>query len=103
MKNNTNEEYIKEYVKNGGALWSFNNIGIIRDGGTVMLVKQDKSNPFYLHKDYFTLHDAYPTTNDNLVTDKATEAYVLDRLQKYKQDCEHTLKQANDIIEKIKL
>jgi hypothetical protein len=98
------EEYIKEYVKNGGNLWSFDNISIIRDGGTIILIRPPKSklNPFYLHKDYFTLHDDYPTTDDNLVTDKPTQIYVLDRLQKYKRDCEYSLKEANRVIEKIR-
>jgi len=98
------EEYIKEYVKNGGGLWSFDNISIIRDGGTIILIRppQSKLNPFYLHKDYFTLHDGYPTTDDNLVRDKPTQIYVLDRLQKYKRDCEHSLKEVNRVIEKIR-
>jgi hypothetical protein len=98
------EEYIKEYVKNGGNLWSFDNISIIRDGGTIILIRppQSKLNPFYLHKDYFTLHDGYPTTDDNLVRDKPTQIYVLDRLQKYKRDCEHSLKEVNRVIEKIR-
>ena len=98
------EEYIKEYVKNGGILWSFDSISIIRDGGTIILIRppQSKLNPFYLHKDYFTLHDGYPTTDDNLVRDKPTQIYVLDRLQKYKRDCEHSLKEVNRVIEKIR-
>ena len=98
------EECIKEYVKNGGNLWSFDKISIIRDGGTIVLIRppQSKLNPFYLHKDYFTLHDGYPTTDDNLVTDKPTQIYVLDRLQKYKIDCEHSLKESNRVIEKIR-
>ncbi len=57
MINNEKEEYIKEYVKNGGNLWSFDNISIIRDGGTIMLIRppQSKLNPFYLHKDIYSL------------------------------------------------
>jgi hypothetical protein len=99
------EEYIKEYVKGGGVLWSINNISIIRDGGTIMLIRppQSKLNPFYLHKDHFTLHDGYPTTDDNVVTDKSEQVYILDRLEKYKKDCEYNLKQVNWVIEKIKL
>jgi hypothetical protein len=99
------EESSKEYVKSGGTLWSFDKISTIRDGGTIILIRRPQSElkPLYLHKDYFTLHDGYPTTYDNLVTDKPTQIYALDRLQKYKRDCEQSLKEANRVIEKIKL
>ena len=98
------EEYIKEYVKSGGKLFSIDNISIIRDGGTIMLIRppQSKLNPIYIHKDYWTVHIGYPTTDENLVTDKPEQVYILDRLEKYKKDCEHNLKQVNRIIEKIK-
>jgi hypothetical protein len=99
------EEYIKEYVKNGGSLWSFDRISIIRDGGTIMLIRppQSKLNPIYIHKDYWTLHDGYPTTDENLITHEPEQYYIIDRLQKYKRDCEFDLTQVKNIIEKIKL
>lgn len=96
-----NEEYIKEYVKNSGELWSFDNISVIRDGGTIILNRRGKSTHFYLHKDHRTLHDGYPTSNENLVTDKPTHAYVLDRLEKYKIECKAALDQATKIINTI--
>lgn len=99
------EQFIKEYVKEGGVLWSIYNISTIRDGGTIMLIRppQSKLNPYYIHKDYWTLHSGYPTTDDNKVTDKPTQIYILDRLQKYKRGCEFDLTQVKNIIEKIKL
>jgi len=99
------EEYIKEYVKNGGGLWSFDNISIIRDGGTIMLIRppHSKLNPIYIHKDYWTVHSEYPTTDENLITDKPEQVYILDRLERYKKDCQHNLEQAKRVIEKIKL
>ena len=86
-------KYIVEYYKNGGESWSITDIKTIRDGGTIMLVRPPhiKLKPFYLHKDHFTLHSDYPTTDDNLITDKPTQIYVLDRLEKYKRDCEYSL------------
>ena len=99
------EEYIKEYVKEGGVLWSIYNISTIRDGGTIMLIRppQSKLNPIYIHKDYWTLHSGFPTTDENLVTDEPEQYYIIDRLQKYKIDCEFNLTQVRNIIEKIKL
>jgi hypothetical protein len=99
------EGYIKEYVKEGGVLWSIYNISTIRDGGTIMLIRppQSKLNPIYIHKDYWTLHSGYPTTDENLITDTNEQYYIIDRLQKYKRDCEFNLTQSKNIIEKIKL
>ena len=99
------EGYIKEYVKEGGVLWSIYNISTIRDGGTIMLIRppQSKLNPIYIHKDYWTLHSEYPTTDENLITNTNEQYYIIDRLQKYKRDCEFNLTQSKNIIEKIKL
>ena len=99
------EGYIKEYVKEGGVLWSIYNISTIRDGGTIMLIRppQSKLNPIYIHKDYWTLHSGYPTTDENLITDTNEQYYIIDRLQKHKRDCEFNLQQVKNIIEKVKL
>lgn len=99
------EGYIKEYVKEGGVLWSIYNISTIRDGGTIMLIRppQSKLNPYYIHKDYWTLHSEYPTTDENLITDTNEQYYIIDRLQRYKRDCEFNLHQVKNIIEKVKL
>jgi hypothetical protein len=99
------EGYIKEYVKEGGVLWSIDRLSTIRDGGTIMLIRppQSKLNPYYIHKDYWTLHNGYPTTDENLITDTNEQYYIIDRLQRYKRDCEFNLHQVKNIIEKIKL
>lgn len=99
------EGYIKEYLKEGGVLWSIYNISTIRDGGTIMLIRppQSKLNPYYIHKDYWTLHSGYPTTNENLIDNKNEQYYIIDRLQRYKRDCEFNLQQVKNIIEKVKL
>ncbi len=99
------EGYIKEYVKEGGTLWPIYNISTIRDDGTIMLIRppQSKLNPYYIHKDYWTLHSGFPTTYENLIDDKNEQYYIINRLQKYKRDCEFNLQQVKNIIEKIKL
>jgi hypothetical protein len=99
------EGYIKEYVKEGGLLWSIDKVSTIRDGGTIMLIRppQSKLNPIYIHKDYWTLHSGYPTTDENLIDNKNEQYYIIDRLQRYKRDCEFDLMQVRNIIEKIKL
>ena len=99
------EEYIKEYVKGGGKLFLIDNISVIRDSGTIILNKLgiERKPPIYIHKDYWTVHSEYPTTDENLITDKPEQVYILDRLERYKKDCEHNLEQAKRVIEKIKL
>jgi hypothetical protein len=99
------KEYINEYIKEGGILWSIDRMSTIRDGGTIMLIRppHSKLNPIYIHKDYWTVHSEYPTTDQNLVTDKPEQVYILDRLERYKKDCQHNLEQAKRVIEKIKL
>ena len=99
------QEYIKEYVKDGGILWSIDNISVIRDGGTIMLIRppHSKLNPIYIHKDYWTVHSEYPTTDENLITDKPEQVYILDRLERYKKDCEYNFEQVKRVIKKIKL
>ena len=99
------ESYIKEYIKENGSLWSIHNIVTIRDGGTIMLIRhpQSKLNPYYIHKDNWTLHCGYPTNDENLVDNKNEQYYIIDRLQRYKRDCEFNVHQVKNVIEKIKL
>ena len=98
------EQYIKEYVIKNNILFSIEEISMMRDGGTIMLFNRGmKQKPFYIHKDNWTLHNDYPTTDDNQVTDKPTQVYIMDRLEKYKEGVEFDLKQVKNIIEKIKL
>lgn len=104
VENFEKEQYIKEYVIKNNILFSINKITQLRDGGTIMLSNFGmKQKPFYIHKDNWTLHNDYPTTDDNKVTDKLTQVYIMDRLEKYKQGLEFDLKWTNDIINKIKI
>jgi len=98
------EEWIKEYVIKGNILFSIDEISTIRDGGTMMLFNRGmKQKPFYIHKDNWTLHNDYPTTDENMVKDKATQVYILDKLEKYKRDCEFNLNKVENIIEKVNM
>ena len=98
------EEYLKEYVLKGNPLFLVTDIPRMRDGGTIILYNHfSKKSLFYIHKDNWTLHSEYPTTDENIVTDRATQVYLLDRIERYKEDCEFNLMRVNNIIEKIKL
>jgi len=98
------QQWIKEYVIKGNLLFSISDVSVMRDGGTIILYNRGaKQKPFYIHKDNWTLHNDYPTTDDNLVTDKSVQVYVMDRLGRYKEDCEFNLKEIRTIIEKVKI
>jgi hypothetical protein len=107
IKNNkvmNKEELITEYVKNGGMLWSIDNISTIRDGGTIMIIRHPQSRliPLYIHKDNWTLHSEYPPTDENIIVDEPTKTYIFDRLERYKEDCEFKVKKVNNIIKSVK-
>ena len=75
------EQSIKEYVMKNNPLFSIDEISTIRDGGTIVLFSRLlKEKKFYIHKDNWTLHSDYPTTDDNILTDKPTQVYIMDRL-----------------------
>jgi hypothetical protein len=98
-----NEEKIKEYVKNGGKLWHIDKISTIRDGGTIMLIRppMTKLNPFYIHRDNWTIHIEYPLTDDNILTDENEREYIYDRLGSYLKGCENSVRLANRVIENL--
>jgi len=97
------EDKIKEYVKDGGCLWNIEKLSTIRDGGTkiIILPPMLKMSPFYIHKDDWTIHTGYPLSNDNLLTDEPTKAYLFDRLKKYRERCEFKLEEADRFIDKL--
>jgi hypothetical protein len=99
----TKKDLIKEYVINGGVLWNIESLSILRDGGTKMIILPPmlKMNPFYIHKDNWTIHTEYPVSDDNILTDEPTKAYLFDRLLRYKNGCEHKLEEANRFVNNI--
>lgn len=100
---NNKEDLIKEYVKNGGDLFTIGYLDTIRDGGTIDVHSLINKRICCIHKDNFTLHTDYPPKDTNLITDEPTKTYILDRLQRYQEDCEHKVIQANRIIQNINL
>lgn len=96
------ESLIKEYVLNGNQLFMINGIHMIRDGGTIGITTAKSDISFYIHKDNHTLHDQYPTTDENLVTDESKQVYVLDRIEGFKKRREKELEQIDNVIEKLK-
>jgi hypothetical protein len=105
------EELIREYIRNNGKLWVLESIDSYRDGGTKVLITNIFNSKevikYYIHKENFTIHSVYPTyTSDddyNIITDKPTLAYIMDRLDRYKENLEYKMKFTNTIIENISI
>jgi hypothetical protein len=100
MKMNNKESLISEYLKDN-PYFTFNGISTIRDGGTIAITTYTDIR-FFIHKDNSTLHNQYPPTDENLITDKPTQVYILDRIENFKKRREHELKQINNVIQKLK-
>lgn len=97
-------ENIKQYIKEcNGRLFSFNKVSVIRDGGTTILITGNKHITFYIHKDNKTLHNGYPTTDENMVTDTPTKTYVLHQIQLYQMGCKDKVELANKIIKQYSI
>ena len=77
-----NQEQIKQYVVNGGVIFYIKLIDTIRDGGT-KVINCNNGNTFYIDKYDKKFHTAYPTSEDNLVTDPFLNTYLLDRIESY--------------------
>jgi hypothetical protein len=95
------ENLIKEYVKNGGELFSISNIDIIRDGGTKVIEKKGILTAIYIHKDNWTLHYSYPTSDENIITNEATKVYIMDRIHNYYERCVDKVTHSKYIIERL--
>jgi hypothetical protein len=100
----TKENLIKEYVKSsGGALFNIDSIDTIRDGGT-KLIKIDHyalKRAYYIHKDNYTLHDAYPVSDENIIKDKNLEAYLMDRIVRYVESVESEAIRSRNLLNKL--
>jgi hypothetical protein len=99
------EELIKEYMINGGQSWSLITIDTYRDGGTKVLQTSVPKNAlkYYINNKTWTLHDAYPPDNSNIIIDKATIAYIIYRIDKYKEDIEFKMKEVLLVKENLSI
>jgi hypothetical protein len=93
------EELIKQYVINGGKLFTITFIDTLRDGGT-KFIKTTK-NYYYVNKDTKKFHSAYPTIEENLITDHLLEAYLIERIETYIQRCEKDIERNKNLLKEI--
>jgi hypothetical protein len=97
------EELIKEYMINGGQSWSLITIDTYRDGGTKVLQTSVPKNAlkYYINHKTCTLHYAYPPDESNIIIDKSIIAYIMYRIDKYKEGIEYKMKEVLSIQENL--
>lgn len=85
------EDQMREYVVNGGVLFTVKSISSYRDGGTKVIVTNQGN--YYVHKDNHTLHLDYPASDSNRIPDVLLSGYIMDRVGAYiKKSQEDTLR-----------
>ncbi len=94
------EEQMKEYVVNGGKLFTIKTIDIIRDDGTVVL--DTTGGVFFIHKDSKKFHYRYSPSNENLVTDLLLVEYLIERIEAYIKRCEEDVQRNKNLLTEIK-
>lgn len=94
------EDLIKQYVMNGGELFSVTQIDTIHDSGTKVIITTDKK--IYLDKSDYTYHSGWPTTIENVITDIAAVAYITERIESYVHQSEILLSHNKALLQTIK-
>lgn len=74
------EELIKQYILDGGEIFSVKKINSYRDGGTKIIELSD-GRSFYIDKDMQDLYSDYPLKTR--VLDLRFQAMLLERMEKY--------------------
>ena len=93
------EEQMKEYVVNGGKLFTITLIDTIRDGGT-KIIKTTKDD-YYIHKDSKKFHYDYTPNEENLITDFLLIEYLVERIETYIKRCEEDVERNKNLLIEI--
>lgn len=96
------DEIIKQYLLEGGELFSIINVDTIRDGGTKVLMCSGGER-FYIDKENYTIHNGYPLSDENIIKNIYTNSYIIDRLNKYSEYKKFELNQVESIIYNVSL
>jgi len=93
------EEQMKEYVVNGGKLFTITLIDTIRDGGT-KIIKTTKDD-YYIHKDSKKFYSGYAPNEENLITDFLLIEYLIERIETYIKRCEEDVERNKNLLIEI--
>ena len=93
------EEQMKEYVVNGGKLFTIKTIDTIRDGGTDVL--DTTVGKFYIHKDSKKFHYGYSPSDENLITDFLLIEYLIEIIETYIKRCVEDVERDKNMLTEI--
>ena len=91
---------MKEYVVNGGKLFTITSIGTIRDGGTKII--NTTKDDYYINKDSKKFHSGYSPSEENLITDFLLIEYLTERIETYIKRCEEDVEWNKNLLIEIK-
>ena len=90
---------MKEYVANGGKLFTITLIDTIRDGGT-KIIKTTKDD-YYIHKDSKKFHSSYTPSEENLITDFLLIEYLIEQIETYIKRCGEAVERNKNLLIEI--
>lgn len=104
MKNLSEEEIeqiCKDYIIEGGTIYSVRYIDTIRDGGTKLVKTQKMNVSFYVHMTDNTFHTSYPCTDNNKVTNKKKIVFLIDAINRHVEREDMRLRNNNLLLHEL--
>lgn len=93
------ESRIKQYIVNGGYLFTVKRIDSYRDGGTGVV--ETNYNNFYIHQKNNTIHSSYPPSAENILKDDLLIEYLLERIKIYIDRSEDSVRRNRTLLNDI--
>jgi len=93
------EKQMKEYIVNGGKLFTITLIDTIRDGGTKIV--KTTNDDYYIHKDSRNFHSGYSPSEENLITDFLLIKYLTRQIETYIKRCEEKIESNKNLLLEI--
>jgi hypothetical protein len=94
------ELIIKEYIRNGGKIFTIKSFSKIRDGGTISVLTSNDIE-YFIHKDNNTIHTSYPPTDDNIISDELLISFIIDSVKTYIKRLEEKIFENKCILKNI--
>ena len=93
------EEQMKEYLVNGGKLFTVTSIDTIRDGGTKII--ETTKEDYYINQYSKRFNYDYPPSKKNSITDFLLIEYLIDRIKTYIKRSEEDVERNKNLLIEI--
>lgn len=95
------EQYISEYFKSGGEIFTITNISALRDNRGSLIIKTSIGLEFLIYEDSKTFFYVENNVNKTLIEDIGLKFLLLNQLKKYKEITQFKADKAIQLIAKI--